>query len=78
MKTDWSPKRFRKYQERLETHRTSKSLVMTPDCSIDLKRMVSGKGSFTNCCEHAVSNMLRQYSLSLCTALACMKVGRTD
>ena len=47
MKTDCSPNRFRKYHERLDTHRTSRSRVMTPDCSIDLKRMVRGKGSFT-------------------------------
>lgn len=57
MKTDCSPKRFRKYQERLETHRTSRSLVMTPDCSIDLKRIVSGNGSFTVYREGAVSNI---------------------
>ena len=47
MKTDWSPKRLRKYQERLDTQRTSRSRVMTPDWSIDLNRMVSGKGNFT-------------------------------
>ena len=47
MKTDCKPKRFRKYQEREETHRTSRSRVATPDWSIDLKRSVRGKGSFT-------------------------------
>lgn len=47
MKTDCNPKRFRKYHDKLDTHRTSKSLVATPDCSIDLKRIVSGNGSFT-------------------------------
>ena len=47
MKTGWRPKRFRKYQEREETHRTSRSRVAMPDWSMDLKRMVSGKGSFT-------------------------------
>lgn len=47
MKTDCRPNRFRKYHERLETHRTSRSRVATPDWSMDLKRMVSGKGSFT-------------------------------
>ena len=47
MKTDCSPKRFRKYHDRLETHRTSKSRVATPDCNIDLNRIVRGKGSFT-------------------------------
>jgi len=57
MKTDCSPKRFRKYHERLETHRTSRSLVITPDCSIDLKRIVSGKGSFTVRWERAVSKL---------------------
>ena len=48
MKTDCSPKRFRKYHDRLETHRTSRSRVATPDCSIDLNRIVRGNGSFTN------------------------------
>ena len=48
MKTDCSPKRFRKYHDRLETHRTSKSRVATPDCNIDLNRIVRGNGSFTN------------------------------
>jgi len=47
MKTDCRPNKFKKYHDRLDTHRTSKSLVMTPDWSIDLKRIVSGKGSFT-------------------------------
>lgn len=48
IKTDCSPKRLRKYHDRLETHRTSRSRVATPDCSIDLNRIVRGKGSFTN------------------------------
>ena len=48
MKTDCSPKRLRKYHDKLETHRTSKSRVATPDCSIDLKRIVRGNGSFTD------------------------------
>ena len=48
MKTDCNPKRLRKYHDRLETHRTSRSRVATPDCSIDLNRIVRGKGSFTN------------------------------
>lgn len=39
--------RLRKYHDRLDTHLTSRSLVMTPDWSIDLKRMVKGKGNFT-------------------------------
>lgn len=47
MNTDCSPNRFRKYHDRLDTHWTSRSLVATPDCSIDLKRSVSGNGSFT-------------------------------
>lgn len=47
MKTDCSPNRLRKYHDKDETHRTSRSRVATPDCSIDLKRMVRGKGSFT-------------------------------
>lgn len=47
MKTGWRPKRLRKYQDRLDTHRTSRSRVATPDWSIDLKRRVRGKGSFT-------------------------------
>lgn len=46
-KTDCRPIKLRKYQERLETHCTSRSRVMTPDCNIDLKRMVRGKGNFT-------------------------------
>lgn len=48
IKTDCSPKRFRKYHDRLDTHRTSRSRVATPDCSIDLNRIVNGKGSFTS------------------------------
>ena len=48
MKTDCNPNRLRKYQERLETHRTSRSLVATPDWSIDLNRIVKGNGSFTD------------------------------
>ena len=48
IKTDCSPKRLRKYHERLDTHRTSRSRVATPDCSIDLNRIVRGNGSFTN------------------------------
>lgn len=47
MKTGCSPNRLRKYHEREETHRTSRSRVATPDWSMDLKRIVSGKGSFT-------------------------------
>ena len=47
MNTDCNPNRLRKYHDKLETHRTSKSRVATPDCSIDLKRIVKGKGSFT-------------------------------
>lgn len=47
MKTDWRPKRLRKYQESEDTHRTSRSRVATPDWSIDLNRRVRGKGSFT-------------------------------
>ena len=57
IKTDCSPKRFRKYHERLETHRTSRSRVATPDCSIDLNRIVRGNGSFTSWripCQHTV------------------------
>ena len=50
MKTDCKPKRLRKYHDKLETHRTSRSRVATPDWSIDLKRMVNGKGSFTVTC----------------------------
>lgn len=46
-KTDCKPIKLRKYQERLETHCTSRSRVMTPDCSMDLKRIVRGKGNFT-------------------------------
>lgn len=48
MKTDCSPNRLRKYQERLDTHRTSRSRVATPDCSMDLNLMVNGKGNFTD------------------------------
>ena len=48
MKTDCNPNKFRKYHERDETHLTSRSRVATPDCSIDLNRRVSGKGSFTD------------------------------
>ena len=47
IKTGCSPKRLRKYHEREDTHRTSRSRVAMPDCSMDLKRMVRGKGSFT-------------------------------
>ena len=47
MKTGCSPKRLRKYHEREDTHRTSRSRVAMPDCSMDLKRIVRGKGSFT-------------------------------
>lgn len=46
-KTDCKPIKFRKYHERLDTHWTSRSRVITPDWSIDLKRIVNGKGSFT-------------------------------
>ena len=45
--TDCSPKRLRKYHDRLDTHRTSRSRVATPDCSMDLKRIVRGNGNFT-------------------------------
>lgn len=45
--TGCSPNSVRKYQLRLLTHRTSRSLVPTPDCSICLNCGVSGKGSFT-------------------------------
>jgi hypothetical protein len=45
--TGWSPNRVRKYQDKLDTHRTSRSRVPTPDWSIDLNCGVSGKGSFT-------------------------------
>lgn len=48
IKTDCSPKRLRKYHDKLETHRTSRSRVATPDCSIDLNRIVRGNGSFTD------------------------------
>ena len=47
MKTDCRPKRLRKYHDSEDTHRTSRSRVATPDWSIDLKRRVRGKGSFT-------------------------------
>ena len=47
MKTDCRPNRFKKYHDRLDTHRTSRSRVITPDCSMDLNRSVSGNGSFT-------------------------------
>ena len=47
VKTDCNPKRFRKYHDKDDTHRTSRSLVATPDCNIDLNRIVNGKGSFT-------------------------------
>lgn len=46
-KTALKPNRFKTYQETADTHLTSKSFVATPDCSICLKRMVRGKGSFT-------------------------------
>lgn len=46
-KTGWRPKRLRKYHDKLETHLTSRSRVMTPDWSMDLKRIVKGNGSFT-------------------------------
>lgn len=45
--TDCKPIRLRKYQDRLDTHLTSRSRVITPDWSMDLKRIVKGKGSFT-------------------------------
>jgi hypothetical protein len=45
--TDCRPNKFKKYHDRLDTHRTSRSRVMTPDCSIDLNRIVRGKGNFT-------------------------------
>lgn len=44
--TGCSPNRHRKYHDRLDTHLTSRSLVMTPDCNIDLNRIVNGNGSF--------------------------------
>ena len=47
MNTDCSPKRLRKYHESEDTHLTSRSRVATPDCSMLLKRIVRGKGSFT-------------------------------
>lgn len=34
-------------QDKEETHLTSRSLVATPDCNIDLNLIVSGNGSFT-------------------------------
>jgi hypothetical protein len=45
--TGCKPNKVRKYQDRLETHRTSRSRVPTPDCSIALNCGVRGKGSFT-------------------------------
>ena len=53
--TGWSPNRVRKYQDKLDTHLTSKSRVPTPDWSIDLNCGVSGKGSFT-ASEHRLAN----------------------
>ena len=47
MKTGWRPKRLRKYQDREDTHRTSRSRVAMPDCSMDLNRIVNGNGNFT-------------------------------
>lgn len=46
--TDCRPIKFRKYHDRLDTHFTSRSRVITPDWSIDLKRIVKGKGSLTS------------------------------
>ena len=70
MKTDCRPKRLRKYQDRDDTHRTSKSRVATPDWSIDLKRMVSGKGSFTASCQHCrvktISKLCERLSSGVC------------
>ncbi len=67
MKTDCRPKRFKKYHDRLETHRTSRSRVMTPDCSIDLKRMVRGKGSFT--ASSLVSRLVNNHDLDIVDAV---------
>lgn len=47
IKTDCKPNRLRKYHDSDDTHWTSRSRVATPDCSIDLNRRVSGKGSLT-------------------------------
>ena len=48
MKTDCKPNRLRKYHDREDTHRTSRSRVATPDWSMDLNRRVRGKGNFTD------------------------------
>lgn len=65
-KTDCKPIKFRKYHDRLDTHWTSKSRVITPDWSIDLNRIVNGKGSFTT---------IAGQHISLPSAIAC---PRTD
>ena len=60
MNTDCNPNRLRKYHDKLDTHLTSRSRVATPDCSIDLKRMVNGNGSFTvRVCETLISLNVR-------------------
>lgn len=61
MNTDCNPNRLRKYHDKLDTHRTSKSLVATPDCSIDLKRIVNGNGSFT-IHQHRCQRIISQFS----------------
>ena len=45
--TGCNPNKVKKYQDKLDTHLTSKSRVPTPDWSIDLNCGVNGKGSFT-------------------------------
>jgi len=46
-KRPFKPNKLRKYHDREETHRTSISCVSIPRCIIDLKPIVSGKGSLT-------------------------------
>lgn len=45
--TGCKPNKLRKYHDKLDTHLTSRSRVITPDCSMDLNRIVRGNGSFT-------------------------------
>jgi len=45
--TGCSPNSVKKYHDIDDTHLTSKSLVPTPACSMDLNCGVSGNGSFT-------------------------------
>jgi len=70
MKTDCRPNRFKKYHESDDTHLTSKSLVAIPDCSMDLKRIVSGKGSFI--ITNPAKNAFIQLMIKVCGIIIIM------